>query len=72
MKYLLNLYSVFVARRFEALYHSPSYKKNVKAQKVLEHYRSIRRLLPIMHDGNHYGNHNGSNKKPFYATQGIR
>ena len=71
MKYLINLYSVFVAKRFEALYHSPSYKANVKAQKVLNHYRSVRRMLPIMSDGNHFGNHKDSSKKAFYATQGF-
>ena len=71
MKYLINLYSVFVAKRFETLYNSPSTKANAKALKVLDHYRSVRRTLPIMSDGNHFGNHKNSSKKAFYATQGF-
>ena len=71
MKYLINLYSVFVAKRFETLYNSPSTKANAKALKVLDHYRSVRRTLPIMSDGNHMGNHKGSKKKAFKATQGF-
>jgi hypothetical protein len=63
MNYILNLYSQFVAKRFETLYSSPSVKANMKAPKVLEHYRSVRRMLPLMSDGNHMGNHNS------FATQ---
>jgi hypothetical protein len=72
MKYLLNLYSVFVAKAFRALYTSQNTTANRKAMRVLDHYRSVRRVLPVMHDGNHWGNHDGSKKKSFYATQGIR
>ena len=52
---------------------------------TLEHYKNVRRMLPLMSDGNRMGNHqsyatrangeyapnryNGS--KAFYATQGI-
>ena len=71
MNYIINLYSILVAKRFEILYHSPSAKQNVKALKVLDHYRSVRRMLPIMADGNHMGNHKGSKKKAFFATQGF-
>jgi hypothetical protein len=71
VNYLINLYSVLVAKRFTALYNSPSTNANGKALKVLDHYRSVRRLLPIMQDGNHMGNHKGSKKKSFYATQGV-
>jgi len=71
MKYLINLYSILVAKRFETLYHSPSTKANAKAMKVLDHYRSVRRVLPLMSDGNHFGNHKGSKKKAFNATQGF-
>lgn len=72
MKYLINLYSIFVARRFEALYRSSDTRANKKALKVLDHYRNVRRLLPIMGDGNHFGNHKGSKKKAFNATQGYK
>ena len=85
MNYILNLYSQFVAKRFETLYSSPSVKANAKAPKVLEHYRSVRRMLPLRSDGNHMGNHNSfatlpngeyANKRyggydSWYATQGI-
>jgi len=71
VKYLINLYSVFVAKRFETLYNSPSSKDNSKAMKVLDHYRSVRRVLPVMSDGNHFGNHKGSKQKAFNATQGF-
>jgi hypothetical protein len=72
MKYLLNLYSVFVAKAFRALYISKNTTANRKAMRVLDHYRSVRRLLPIMQDGNHWGNHRESGRKPWFATQGIR
>lgn len=72
MKYLLNLYSVFVAKAFHALYAPQNATANRKAMRVLDHYRSVRRMLPVMSDGNHWGNHDGSKKKPFYATQGVR
>ena len=71
MKYIINLYSNLVANRFEKQYHSPSAKDNAKAIRTLEHYRSIRRRLPMMSDGNHWGNHKNSNKNPYYATQGF-
>jgi hypothetical protein len=72
MKSLLNLYSVFVAKAFRALYTSPNLTAKRKAMRVLDHYRSVRRRLPMMADGNHWGNHWLSAKKPFLATQGIR
>ena len=73
MKSLLNLYSVFVAKAFRALYTSPNLDPSYrKAMRVLDHYRSVRRRLPMMADGNRWGNHWLSSKKPFRATQGIR
>ena len=71
MKYLLNFYSIFVAKAFRVLYMSPSLTANRKAMDVLEHYKSVRRTLPLMSDGNHWGNHNGSKQKSFKATQGV-
>ena len=86
VNYIINLYSQLVARRFETLYSSSSSKANAKAPKVLEHYRSVRRLLPLMSDGNHMGNHNSFATLPngkyakniyggydsWHATQGIK
>ena len=86
MKYLINLYSQLVAKRFENQYHSKSAKANSKALNTLEHYRNVRRMLPLMSDGNHMGNHNSfatsangeyapnryNGHKSFYATQGIK
>ena len=85
MNYLLNLYSQFVAKRFETQYNSKSTKANSKALDTLEHYKNVRRMLPLMSDGNRMGNHqsyatraNGdyapnrfNGAKPFYATQGM-
>ena len=85
VNYIINLYSLLVAKRFETLYHSSSTLQNQKATKVLDHYRSVRRLLPLMSDGNYMGNHqsyarraNGEyapnsygGSKSFYATQGM-
>jgi len=70
VNYLLNLYSTLVAKRFETLYNSKSSKANGKALDVLDHYRTVRRMLPLMADGNHMGNHAGSNHKSYMATQG--
>jgi hypothetical protein len=72
MKHFLNLYSVFVAKAFHALYTSNNPTATRKAMCVLDHYRSVRRVLPVMHDGNHWGNHDGSKRKSYHATQGIR
>ena len=74
-----------MAKRFESQYHSSSTKANSKALNTLEHYKNVRRMLPLMSDGNRMGNHqsyatrangeyapnryNGS--RGFYATQGI-
>ena len=86
MNYLLNLYSQFVAKRFETQYNSKSTKANSKAMDTLEHYKNVRRKLPLMSDGNRMGNHmsyatlpNGEYAKNIYggydsyhATQGVK
>ena len=72
MKYLLNFYSIFVAKAFRVLYTSPNLTANRKAMKVLDHYRNVRRALPLMSDGRHWGNHYGSKQKSYNATQGVR
>ena len=86
MKYLINLYSILVAKRFEKQYHSSSTKANSKAMDTLEHYKKVRRMLPLMSDGNRMGNHNSFATLPngeyakniyggydsFHATQGVK
>ncbi len=86
MKYLINLYSVFVARSFETLYNSSNLSDHAKAQDRLEHYRNVRRMLPKLADGNHMGNNHSfvvdlENKKisrwatsfnAYHATQGFK
>ena len=67
MKTLLNLYSILAGKAFASAYNRGS----SFAPAMLEHYCSIRRRLPIMSDGNHWGNHWLSNKKPLRATQGV-
>ena len=53
---------------------------------TLEHYRNVRRMLPLMSDGNRLGNHNSFATLPngdyakniyggsdsYYATQGVK
>jgi len=86
VNYLLNLYSILVAKVFEKQYHSKSTKANSRSMKTLNHYRSVRRRLPMMSDGNYMGNHmsyatlpNGEYAKniyggydSFHATQGVK
>jgi len=67
MKYIINKFSLFLAKRFES-----SYSQGKSSQTFwLNRYRSVRRMLPLMSDGNRWGNHTYSNKNPFYATQGY-
>lgn len=86
MNYIINLYSILVAKRFEKQYHSSSTKANSKAMSTLEHYKNVRRMLPLMSDGNRMGNHNSFATLPngeyakniyggydsFHATQGQK
>tara|TARA_R110000822_G_scaffold94383_1_gene216504 strand:- start:372 stop:674 length:303 start_codon:yes stop_codon:yes gene_type:complete len=71
---------------FEKQFNSKSYKANSKALDTLEHYKNVRRMLPLMSDGNRMGNHmsyatlpNGEYAKNIYggydsyhATQGVK
>jgi len=67
MKYLINLLSRIQAHRF-----SKAYRKGSSTQHdLLQSYVGLRQALPTMKDGNHWGNHKGSGKKPFRATQGF-
>ena len=86
MNYILNLYSILVAKVFEKQYHSSSTKSNSRAMSTLEHYKNVRRKLPLMSDGNRMGNHNSFATLPngeyakniyggydsFHATQGQK
>ena len=69
MKYLLNSLSLFCATRFESAYREEHSSKTTKFW--LNRYVALRKRLPIMSDGNHWGNHTLSSKKPFCATQGL-
>ena len=88
MNYLINLYSIFVGKAFAFAYsraRNSQFAYDVTPA-LLEHYRSTRRRLPRMSDGNHLGNHNSYATLPngeyaknifggydsYYATQGIK
>lgn len=82
MNYIINLYSTLVGKAFAFTYAQGS---SHIAPALLNHYRSVRRRLPMMSDGNHMGNHNSFATLPngdyakniyggydsWYATQGI-
>jgi hypothetical protein len=82
VNYILNLYSILVGKAFAFAYAQGS---SHIAPALLEHYRSTRRRLPLMSDGNRMGNHNSYATLPngkyaknifggydsWYATQGI-
>ena len=70
MKYLTNQYSVLVGKAFALAWKTCGDTSNIP-HALLEHYRSVRRSLPVMPGGNHWGNHHGSSYKPFRATQGV-
>lgn len=65
----LNLISRVLGSHFAMAHNSwlftPAY-----ALRTLDAYRSVRRRLPVMACGKHYGNHAGSRRKPYEATQG--
>ena len=65
----LNLISRILGSHFAMAHNSwlftPAY-----ALRTLDAYRSVRRRLPVMACGKHYGNHAGSKRKPYKATQG--
>ena len=82
VNYLINLYSILVGKAFAFAYvRFPRI-----APALLEHYRSTRRMLPYMSDGNRMGNHNSFATLPngeyaknifggydsYHATQGEK
>ena len=69
MKSIINIISRIQGARFAKAWANG---ETPKADRLLLSYREWRRRLPVMADGNHWGNHHGSSRKPFYATQGIR
>ena len=75
MKYITNLYSRFVGWRFAKSYASNPTSHGT--QNLLDHYIELRQRLPkvtTLRRGKitsaHWGNHHGSSKLPFLATQG--
>jgi len=71
MKYLRNLYSTYLARRFSKQWFSDDLRTALSSHKTLQKYKKVRRSLPLMDDGNHWGNHNESKRNPYKATQGF-
>ncbi len=69
MKYLISFYSVLVGKAF-AFTYARSFFSAKTVFGLLEHYKNMRRRLPLMECGNHWGNHAGSSYRPFLATQG--
>jgi len=83
VNYIINLYSTLVGKAFAFTYAQGS---SHIAPALLNHYRSVRRRLPMMSDGNHMGNHNSFATLPngeyaknifggydsFHATQGQK
>lgn len=67
-KTIINFASTIQGRRFAKAYKAGDHEL---AYKRLETYKTLRRMLPIAAGGNHWGNHNGSKRKPFRATQGL-
>jgi hypothetical protein len=65
----LNTYSVFVGKLFAIAWNHANASSLSLA--LLDHYRSVRRRLPVTLNGNHWGNHLGSQYKPWKATQGF-
>lgn len=69
MKSIVNLISRIQGARFAKAWAKG---QTAKADRLLASYCSWRRRLPVSYiDGNHWGNHLGSSKKPWRATQGF-
>ena len=72
MKYIINYLSIIAGRKFAMHYHEDHLSSKADGWKNL--YIGLRRMLPIVKDQGpggpvHWGNHKGSNSKPYYATQ---
>lgn len=68
MKSIVNIISRIQGARFAKAWEKG---QTAKADRLLNSYCSWRRRLPVMADGNHWGNHLGSALKPWRATQGL-
>jgi hypothetical protein len=65
---IINAYSRLVGRLFAVTYKLlPNENKLVLG--LLNHYIGLRQSLPVMKCGKHLGNHDGSDMKPWLATQ---
>jgi len=68
---MINLLSRLAGRHFAKCYTRTMVPANYTLA-VLDVYIGLRRMLPIAdRNGNHLGNHDGSRKTPWKATQGI-
>jgi|10_taG_2_1085330.scaffolds.fasta_scaffold42730_3 hypothetical protein len=67
--WILNIVSRIVGRYF-SMVHLSSWASAAHKERALNAYVSLRRRLPVMECGKHWGNHDRSRKLPFHATQG--
>jgi len=74
MKSLINYLSVLAGRSFAKSWNSqclaPPQEQSWMTLRKLDVYVALRRRLPVMSDGLHWGNHWCSDKEPVRATQG--
>ena len=72
MKRLINYLSILAGQNFRRAYYSDTQSR--KAEGWLNVYIGLRQMLPkvkTLVSNNHFGNHFGSEYKPWKATQGI-
>lgn len=69
--FTLNLISRVLGKHFAWAYKTNLVSANY-TNNALDAYCSVRRMLPVADAaGRHLGNHYGSKKKPYLATQGV-
>jgi hypothetical protein len=69
----MNLLSILAGKRFAKAYNLNPYGRQAKGWKNI--YIGLRQQLPVVRlkvprESNHWGNHFGSDYKPWKATQG--
>jgi hypothetical protein len=72
MKQIINYLSILAGRSFAKSWNSAEsyHNQSWMTLRKLDVYVALRRRLPIMSDGIHWGNHWISDKAPVRATQG--
>ena len=72
MNKIINYLSILAGKSFAASWHKGT--NSWLTMRKLDIYVALRRQLPKVatkYDFNHWGNHHGSNFKPWRATQGL-